>query len=92
VIERAPSVARTFLTVKDCDVVDNRRMFTAALIAIMLTAFTTATVYVLLVGVSLFVILPSATQSAVLVAGLLFVIFVVTFVVAFRTLLDKFRP
>lgn len=72
------------------DVVDKRRIFTAALVAVMVASLTTVVLYILLVVVSFFVVMPSAAQSIMWVGGLLLVIFAVTFVMAFRKLVSKF--
>jgi hypothetical protein len=71
-------------------VADKRRMFTAALVAIIFAAFATVVLYTLLAIMSFFVAMPLAMQSLVFVGSLLLVIFAITFVLAFRKLLAMF--
>lgn len=69
--------------------IDKRRKFTTASIALLFAACLTIAVYILLVVASFFVVMPSATQSLALVGSLMFMIFAVAFVVTFRRLLNK---
>ena len=70
--------------------IDKRRILTAALVAIMMATLTTVFIYILLVVMSFFTIMPSAAQSIIWVGGMLALIFTGTFILAFRKLLAAF--
>ncbi len=69
---------------------DKGRTHIAALIAIVLAAFITSALYILLVLMSFFVAMPLVMQSAVFLGTLLFVVFAASFVEAMRVLIKKF--
>lgn len=64
-------------------------MMAGAVAGVFGAALVTVCSYILLVAVSFFVVIPGV-GSAVLVAGLLLVIFALTFVAAFRLFLRMF--